>query len=264
MNEQTPQNEEQLTRMVEPDIIKMGVIPRLLNIFVSPGELMQNIKTYPIISVPLIASIIIGLVSIPILQQSAELMNQQLSNISIERFGIDLMNPVVDEYGDAIATIMDTAVLVGLVAAAFFGPLIMTALSTVGFWILCKIAGGQATFAQLFSMNLHIYVFAALTTGLIVQTLMVLTGNFLDMTSLAAVIMPGGDISMVAFNIFSAISIFTVWIAILNFIGIKTINDFSGVRAGVITVIAFSAGIAIHVGTLMSTFIIWDLTMGGF
>ena len=261
MNEEF-QQDDQITRVVEPEIIKMGMFQRLSSIFVSPGELMQNIKTYPIISVPLIASIIIGLISVPIMQQVAEMLNQQLSIISIERFGVDLLDiGGVDEYGDAAVTaVMDAVMIVGFAVSALLGPLIAGAIYAVSFWIMCKIAKGTATLAQLFSMSLHIYVLYIIGS-IIASSLMVLTGNFLDMTSLAAVVMPGGNISMIEFNILSSVSIFTVWTAVLYYIGVKTLNDFSNFKAGVIAFIAFAANTAVLTGSMMLPIIMWDRLM---
>ena len=269
MNEQIndqPFNEqphEELTRMVEPEIKKMGAIQRIISLFIAPGELMRNIKAYPVVLVPFILSIVIGLASIPVTMQGQELMTRELSNISIERYGVDLMNLVIgaDEYGDDLAAAMDVVMMVTTVAMVIIGPLLISFFIALGILILSKIARGNAKLGQLFSLYLHIYIISLLG-ALISIGLMVTTDNYLDLTSLAAVFMPGGNISMLPFNLLSGISVFSIWTAILSYLGIKILNDFSGVKAGVITLIAFLVGLAIHVGTFMSTFIMWDLAMG--
>ena len=268
MNEQNEylneQPHEELTRMVEPEAPKMGAIQRIVALFTAPGELMKNIKVYPVVWFPLIVVIALGIISIPLSLQTTDILNQELSNISIERYGVDLMNlgAAFDEYGDSnLGGLMDTFALVGAVAGVIFGPPIISFLAALGLWILSKIVKGSTTLGQMFSMCMHIYIIAAVG-GLVVFGLVSITGNYLDMTSLAAVFMPRGNISMVSFNILSAISIFTVWDAILTYLGVKIINDISTVKAAVVTIIAFIVGVAIHVGIFMSTFIMWDMTMG--
>ena len=264
MNEQiNEQSHEELTRVVESEVKKMSIIQRIISLFVSPGELMYNIKAYPVVLIPLLLAIAIGLASIPLTMQTSDLMSRELSNISIERYGIDLMNLAMgmDEYGeDLIATAMGTVMLVTTVASVIVMPPLVSFFVALGLLILSKIARGSAKLGQLFSMYLHVYILSSIG-ALISMWLMTLTGNYLDMTSLAAVIMPEGNISMISFNALSYISVFTIWATILTFIGVKITNDFSDVKAGVVTLIAFLVGIAIHVGTFMSTFILWDITM---
>jgi len=263
-NQEMLENQEALTRMVEPDAPKMGAVQRVINIFISPGELMQNIKLYPVVLVPFIVSVIIGLASLPVVGQVQDIMMQELSNISIERYGFDMMGFAgqADIYGDLdMDAIMDATTMVMGIAGAVFTPLIIGFLAALGLWILSKICKGGATLGQMFSMQMHIYIFVAVAS-LISSFLMVSTGRFLDMTSLAAVMMPDGNISMVMFNVLSAISIFNIWTVILNFVGVKIINGFSNVKAGVIAFVYFLATTVIYVGITMSTFFFWDMAMG--
>ena len=261
MNDQQnyQQEHEELTRMVEPEAPKMGAGARLINIFISPGELMQNIKLYPVIFVPFIATVLIALISIPTTLQLAELSMREMSNISIERFGVDVMNfgAGFDEYGDEAAG-MDIFMLISSVASAVIVPVFMAIVSAIGVWILTKIARGSATLGQYFSMYLHIGVLTYVGS-LVAGGLMVMSGNFLDVTSLAAVLMPEGNISMISFNVLSSISIFSIWSTVLVFIGVKNLNECSNVKAGVITGIAFLAFVGFTVGALALS--LWSLEL---
>jgi len=262
MNEQ---NENQLERIVVEENRKMGPVARIINLFVAPTELMQNIKLYPVILVPLLVSIILALVAIPFVTQYSEMTMQELSIISLELHGTDLSGwtqmQEASVYGDPIATDMGAFAVVGQVVGAVIMPFLYCLIAAVIFIILVKIFRGSAKFGQLYSMCMHYYVISALGS-LIVVALAVTTGRFIDLTSLAAVLMPNGNISMVSFNVLSSISIFNIWVHIVIFIGIKVLNDFSSVKAGIITTISFLLTIAINVGIMMSTFIIWDMTMG--
>jgi len=164
-------------------------------------------------------------------------------------------------YGDQVAAGMGAFAIVGQVVGAVLMPLIYGLISGLIFLILSKIFRGSAKFKQLFSMCIHYYVLSALG-ALVVVALAVTTGRFIDLTSLAAVVMPDGNISMVSFNILSSISVFNIWVHILIFIGIKVLNDFSAVKAGIITAISFLLTIAVNVGIIMSTFLMWNVLMG--
>ncbi|MCL2398845.1 MAG: YIP1 family protein [Defluviitaleaceae bacterium] len=261
-NDQNQQNHEELTRVVEPEIKKMGAVQRIVSLFISPSELMHNIKMYPVVLVPFAVVIVIGLISMVFTPQITEIMNHEISNISIERYGIDLTNLAAqaDIYGDTQNNAPDTITLVSGVIGAIVLPLLICFFSALGILILSKIAGGDATLGQLFSMCMHIYIIYAIG-ALIASALIVMTGNFLDLTSLAAVLMPHGNISMVSFNALSAITIFTVWDAILTFIGIKILNQFGNIRAGILTAIVFLVAVAFHIGTYMFTFIMLDIAL---
>lgn len=264
MDENFNGGHEELTRTIEPEVIRMGLFARVIGIFISPGDLMRNIKAYPVAWVPLLLIVLVSLLTMPFTLAIQDLMNRELSYISIERYGFDLTDiggMGVDFYGEGdLAALTNAVVTVGTVVGVVVVTPIVCFLAALGLWILCKIFRGSATLVQMFSMYLHIYVLATVG-GLISAWLMSATGNFLDMTSLAAVLMPTGNITQLPFNILSAISIFTIWSTVLTYIGVKIINDFSDVKAGVIAFISFVASVVIYAGTMMSTFIIWDLTM---
>lgn len=253
----------ELTRMIEPEVLKMGIGQRVVSIFASPGELMRNIKVYPVILVPFLMIILLSVISIPISLQIGDLVTNELSIISIERYGIDIMDlGAFDVYGDLddMASLMDAVAVVGAVIGAIVGPLIICALSAFGFWVFSKIFRGKATFTQLFSMYTHVYVIMTVGT-ILVSWLMISTDRLLDMTSLAAVLMPDGNISMLSFNALSAISIFSLWSSALTYLGLKILNDFAGYKAAIITVFAFLFYMAVHIIIYMSTFLLWDMAM---
>ena len=253
-------NDEELTRMIEPEVQKMGIIQRITSIFVSPGELMRNIKAHPVVWAPLILSIVIGLASLPISLQFAEVMQHEINNLLIELYNIDPAAALAaaDEYGAIDEGTVNAASIVGAGAGVVFLTPLLGFIASLGLWILSKIAKGASTLGQMFSMYLHLYVL--MTVGSLIATfLMATTGRLMDMTSLAALLMPGGNISMLSFNILTYINIFTIWVNVLAFMGIKTINEFSSVKAGVITGIAFLVGGAFHVITFMGIFILMNM-----
>jgi len=257
---------EELTRMVAPEVIKMNVLQRIIALFTAPGELMKNIKVYPVILVPFLLSLVIGLVGIAPTRQSTELANQELSHIFTERYP-GAANPwdiasFADEYGEAAISegYLDAVTLVTLILFAAIGPLLVSLLSSIGLFILCKIMRGSVTFVQMFSMCIHTYVLMALGS-LVTAFFISLTGNIVDITSLAAVVSPNGRLDDVMHNAFSAVTVFIIWSVVLEFIGVKILNNFSAVKAGIVVAIGFAAYVAVTVAMVMSTWWALDIAM---
>jgi len=253
MNENYENNHEELTRMVEPEIIKMGAINRIISIFVSPGELMKNIKAYPVFLVPFLVSVILGLAAVAPSQVVSERATIEMGNIYIERIGVNPFDvgALLDEYGDSeLAAAMNVFTMVTFIATAVIGPLLLSFIYTIFLFMFSKIARGQTTFGQMYAMCMHVYVISALG-ALIGAVLMSTTGSLVDLTSLAAVLIPNGRIDNPVFNFLSMITVFAVWAAIVTFIGVKTLNEFSNIKAGVVTVIVTFGGIGLIVGFLM-------------
>ena len=265
MNENEQQTaHEELTRMVEPEVIKMGVVQRAISIFAAPEALMRNVKAYPVILVPFLLSVIIGFIAFIPSQAVQDITTQEMSIISIERYGVDLFNfsALADEYGDIdTGNVLDVLTMVTAGASIIIMPFLISFIAALVLFILSKIARGQSRFGQLFSMYMHVYVIMALG-GLAVSFLISMTGRFLDVTSLAAVVMPNGRIDMFSFNLLSGISVFNIWATVITFIGLKIINEFSAIKAGVIAVIALLLSISITAAIMTSTWWLMDMTMG--
>ena len=240
--------------------VKMGILQRIIKLFVSPIELMHSIKISPVVWQPLLLALALGLSVIPFSDQLMNIASRELTNWSIERHGVDLVGQPIqtDIYGDDADNATDVFAVVTFVVSSFLSPLAGSFFATLLLWLISKIAKGKASFGQLFSMYMHIWIIRLVGT-FVVSGLIVATDNFLDLTSLAAVFMPQGNSSMIAFNVLSSISIFSVWFAILAFLGIKVINEFSNIKAGIIAAIVFSLDIALFVGLSIFPYIMLDL-----
>ena len=263
-NPAEPPMYEELTRMVEPEIIKMGVIKRIICLFAAPGELMANIKAYPIAGVPILLCILLSIASIPFSAGLAAITTREMNNIFLEEFGIQLPDlTAVDEFGEVI-TAPGTeifAIITGMLGAFLATPLLIF-VGALLLLVLSKIFKGIATLGQMFSMYAHIYVISSLG-ALLATALMVMTDQFLDVTSLAALIMPNGAMNDPVFLLLTYISIFTIWTNILTFIGLKTLNEFDTTKAAIATGISFTLGAAFTVIMGMATFWFLNFTMGG-
>lgn len=254
-------SDNDITRVVEPEIKKMNPLDRLISLFISPVALMKNIKLYPVILVPLLIVTLLALGMLPFMGRYTEIQTRIFSNVSLERYGMDYFNltPVDEEEETAqtvstITNITTTAtLLVSYPISAFFAAL--------GLLILTKIARGQAKLGQYFSLYLHLFILSAI--GAIITTSMsVMLDSTLDITSLAAIFMPLGNITMLVYNLFSSITVFNVWVAVLVIIGVKVINECSTVKAVIIGLISYLFSVAISTATLSMTFLSFDIMNG--
>jgi len=158
-----------------------------------------------------------------------------------------------------MAGIVDIVATVGLGFGMIVGPLFAALIGAVLLIVVSKILRGSSRIGQWFSAYMHIYVITAIG-GFVTYALIAATGNFLDMTSLAALLMPGGNVSMPMFNALSAVTIFSVWNTVLVYIAAKELNDFPAWKAGVVGLLNFVFGIGIYVATFAFTFIMWDFS----
>ena len=239
------------------EITKMKPVTRVVSLFVSPKALMENIREYPAVLVPLIICALLAFAGLPLTNKLVDIQQRTFSNISIERYGVDYFNYTpFDEDGDLAQTISAVTQITTVAMLLISYPL-NAFFSALGLFIITKIARGTCKLGQYFSMYTHVFIISALG-GLLASFLMVTFDTILDSTSLAAVFMPLGDQSMPVFNILSSVTVFNVWITALTVIGVKAVNGFSTVRASVVCITGFVISVAIAVASLSATFIMYD------
>jgi hypothetical protein len=248
----------------ETETTRMKPLNRLMSIFVSPVELMKNIKVYPAVLVPLILCVLISLATLPLLMRYSDIQTRALSLISLERYGVDYFNilTAVDEDETIVAqTTVDTITLATNIVTAVLTPALYSFFAALGLFILTKIARGKVQLKQYFSMYVHLYVITAI--GILVMTALgVALNTTLDVTSLAAAFMPLGNITMLVFNVLSSISLFNVWVTVLTVIGVRVINDFTWKRAVIIVFAAFAFSVAFSAVSMSATFFTFDMLSG--
>ncbi len=244
--------------MVEEEVpAQMGIFDRLISVFIAPGKLMENLRYHQPIWTMIIVAIVLALFMLPITPRLVQITTAEMSAISIERYGMDMFNPVLPEdVKDQVENAKNIGSMVGSVIGTLAAPLMML-VSALLLFIVTKIAKGTATIKQYFSMYLHIRVVSGIGS-LITTSLMIMMNTSLDMTSLAAVLMPGGNITNLLYCILLSINIFGIWANILVFFGVKKLNDFTNTRAAVVTLVLFLLTLAFTAGTLASTFMMLD------
>jgi hypothetical protein len=251
-------------REMPQEVVKMTAGQRVVALVTAPSELMENIKAHPVILAPFLVALVIGLVSVFSMVGYTQILMREQENAFIVRFPEAESPPMfsggANYYGEPELpeNVMSIVLFVTHGFGAAVNPFFISVFATLGLFILSKIFRGKTTFGQMFSMYMHVYIILALGV-LVTTTIAVLTGNFVDMTSLAAVIMPRGSMDDAMFHLLSAIAIFPVWGAALTFFGVKVLNGFSNVKAGIVAVIAYCVYIGVHVVSMMVNWCAMDI-----
>ena len=262
-NEEDAERLDELTRVVKEESKKMGFFDRLVNLFISPGELFQNLIKFPVILAPYFLCVFISLIQIPGMMAYTEITTQALSNYSMERFGVDLTAAglsATDDFPDDfnIDALINMGMYIGFAFSAFITPLIMALITAAGLFLLSKIFRGQATFMQMFSMCMHILVITMIGMALLIYLAPITNSMFMP-TSLAAIFMPHASMDNVLALFLGSIEIFSIWGLILTFIGVKRINDFSSGKTAAVVGVYWVVSIAIAI--IAGLAVIWGLNL---
>ena len=233
---QTGNNEREYFAAEEPQATSFGIVQRVLSVFIAPVKLMENIAENPKILIPLLVIALLMIPSAFFTIEVTALSREFMDNFIFERHGLrpsEIEGAVVMGTGATIATGLIFGTIMILIAGiieAFFA------------WLFCKIVGGKGRFKQYFSMMMHANI-VLISVGIISLILMGHFGVLTDFLSLAAVLMPRGDMSSFAFNVLNVTTVGAIWGAVLVFLGIRVFNGFSAGKAGVITGILLFFGI---------------------
>ncbi len=195
--------------------------PSLFGMIWSPTEQFERIKERPLIWVPLA---IISLLFI--------------IGTLLTIFTTDLGLEQIPEEEMALIRIvaMVTGVIVGVIAP-IFGAL----LSTVIYWIIIKIARTEATFQQLFSMNVYMMIIAAFSVIVNGIGYALLGGNPETLFTSLGWIIPADEVMSA---LYSSIEVFTIWGVILAAIGLHKVGGLSKGVAWTISIAFYVIGVA--------------------
>lgn len=247
-----------LTHVVEAETVRMKFVDRLISLFVSPAALASNIKTFPAVLIPLIIVTLLALTTLPLMPRYTEIQMRVFSNVSLERYGVDYFSfsaadpddPAVQTATSFQSAVSAISIVVAYPISAFF--------SALGLLLMTKIARGKAKLIHYYSLVMHTNIIAALG-ALVVMVLCVTLDTTLDVTSLAAVFMPLGNGTDIAYNIFSSISVFSLWTTAIIVIGMKVINEWSTVKAVVVGLVGYAITIAYSAVSMRLSFLSIDL-----
>lgn len=121
-----------------------------------------------------------------------------------------------------------------MVSQGFLGGLLVPLFGSIALWVISRLLRGTGTFRQFFSFQ--VYLFSIYVLSFFVQAIiMLIMGEQLSVSpmSLAAILPMDG----IAKQILSNLDLFTVWIAILLYYGMKGIGQLSAVKSSFIVVL---------------------------
>jgi hypothetical protein len=249
----------------EGDAKKMPFTARLAGVFLSPVKLMRDIGRHPSIGPMLLVAMALSLISLPMMGRISEISLDEMNVIIIERYGYEYANTIAQAQDMAASTTGDGAVQAIAGATTLIGTLaaipIACAVQAAVLLLLTKIAKGSANFRQYMSMFAHVSLIGAVGAQ-ISNFAMYSMGTTLNVTSLAAVLMPGGNLSMPAYNILSAIGVFGIWQCALLGVGVREINGFSKAKAATLAIIVFALGVAFTTGAASVSILMMDVSVG--
>ena len=220
---------------------------RFFALVAAPSTLMENLKTFPVMALPLVITIVLFLAALPLSMRMTEMRHDELSRLSYERYGVDNF---ADEEGRRESLTVTDAVIQSLTRPILnnFGLALWTLLLT-------KIARGKATIHQYFSMFIHLTVVTTLLS-IVSTAVSVVSGNTTDVLSLA--IITGGDGTMASYHFYTMISVATLWRGVMTFFGVRELNGFSNRKAGWVTALAVLGPVVLHTVNNASMFVILD------
>ncbi|KON85505.1 permease [Sporosarcina globispora] len=206
---------------MEQEVKESKAKPSLLGMVWSPGEQFDRIRQNPKIWVPLILISILYAVGMFLMAMSMD----------ASYLGLDGMS-------EAEAEMVMMFSRVGVAIAGIFTPVVVALISSGIYMIFIKIAGSDATFKQIFSMNVYILVIGGI--GLIINMALraAIGGNpEIYITSLA------GLMNSEKPGILNSFELFSIWQTAITAIGLHRVGGLSKGWAWGIAIAFFIIGI---------------------
>ncbi len=225
---------------------EMGFIEKLIGIFVNPVKVFKDIKNNPKILMPFIfvsiLTIIVAYISMPL----TELTQEKLSMLTLERYGVDLMQEqdtsgAISRWSILLAPV---GVLVGWLIGSFF------------LWIMCKILRGKANMKQVLSLNIHVMMLTTIGT-LIAAPFGLFLNTDVSVFSLA-ILFPNGTMESFGYNMLYTLNLLGIWGTIITAMGLAVINEFSNTKGYIASIIIYVLSILLAAASLTSTFWMYD------
>lgn len=238
--------------VIEDDTKPMNLIQRIVNVFLSPGKLMENLNKYPKMLAPLVVFLVLGVAMAAIYPRVTQIALEEQSLLMTERYGTDILSSgtaALNEFGG----IIDAATAAGAIFSAMTGPYISGFFAAVGLLILSLIFRVKSKFTQYYSMYVHIAMVTTVFT-LVSTIFMIITNSSIDVLSLG-MLMPGGNTLNVTYMALSAISVANIWQAVLVCIGLKAFTGCTTNKAAIISGTSFVFSVALSA----SSAIFWGM-----
>lgn len=199
---------------------RLSFFQRLLNVFINPKRIMENISVKPTVLIPiLMMTAVFLLLNIARFDLFKEFSTQQLMDLG--RVGNSEINELSQE-------IMMTSLYINTIIASL-SPLIGIIFKGAVIFGIVQLFGGKGNFKS--NISVVAFSYFILTLGEIIRTIIgLLTETYMVTTSLAAAI-PNLQMGTPLYVLLGSIDVFSIWYLIVSTVGIAIVNGISKGRA---------------------------------
>lgn len=202
----------------------MGIFKKILQIFISPSEVLNDVMEHP------------GLL-MPLLYSSILMFLKQLITIPVQRINLQKLNDIYAQYGMPVQTEISTAQSV--ISAVLSPVFLILSWLFVSFvlWVLVKVFKGKSSFKQMLALYAHALII--LVTGSLIAAPfnLILQTDIVIFSPVAFI--PNPDITSFIYLFFSNLEFFTIWTMIIVAMGISLFNNFSKKKGFIIAFLYF-------------------------
>lgn len=203
---------------------KLSLFQRILNTFINPTKVMEDINIKPTILVPMLIIVVVF-----------TLLNvarfQLLKEFTIKQLEIGMaQNPNASGLSEVPENLIMPSVYTGLIAASI-APLFIMLIKGLFAHGITRLFDGKGKMKQTFSV-ITFALFIVLLGEVIRAIIGLLVGNYMVTTSLAAAI-PNLEVNTPLFSLLAQFDIFSIWYLIVSTIGISIAHKISKGKAAV-------------------------------
>lgn len=204
----------------------MGIMTRIINIFTSPREVMEDVKIKPYTAMLVLIFAFIGLITtLPVLS----IMKDGMLDAMIQQSG-DTAN--IDSA--MFDSILNYTVIFTVIATAI-GSAIAPLVSGLVSHVIAILAGGEGKLKQTVGINTMAYT--VIMAGAIIRVGLVLVTKNMYASFSPAMLLGSNPTLSPYYGVLSVIEIFNLVYLYFVFIGIKVVHNVSSVRAWIITLL---------------------------
>ena len=218
----------------------IGLVQRIIGVFVSPGETFAQLDRKPDWLVPLILLVITAVVSVyfilPItLPEHMEMQRQKMIEQGVPSAQIEKAMEIGEQFGK-----------IGGLVSAFIGPGIWMLLAALWLWFVGNvILSGQSSYVKVFSVYTYTSLIGVLE-ALIKTPLVVMKGSA-EIQLNCSVFLPAEQTKTLLYHVLQGLDIFVIWRFVVLAIGFAAIYKFSLKKAGWTMVVLFLLRLGIAV-----------------
>ena len=228
----------------EPTSDPMGFLPRVINIFFSPGQVFQNLREHPSFISPIIVIVLLSMAVIPVYAP----MNEKMAIEQMQQQNPDVTQAQIDQV--ASFTTGPIGIGIGVVSVLIIVPIISLVMTLIFRLIFQAVFGGNVSFKHTLSVLTHASLINILGIG--VTVLMTNATQQAGATLNLGVLVPFLEDDNIVYTILTGIDVFTGWWLCLLSIGFGVLYDMPTMRAAKVFVGLWIVWLVIKTGIVLT------------